>query len=101
MVSYEAPAALIKTGSENNMGVKTKFAALLGELARREGKKRISTTYISRELPLAYKQAARWRKDQLELLHVGMLSKSLIFFHKHGMKVTFNDMLEWTPNEES
>ncbi len=78
--------------------VRTNFRSLLRQLAQKEGKSRIPTTYIAHQLPASYTQATKWRKDLLERIHLDTIEKSIRFFQRHEMNVSFEDLFVWSPD---
>ncbi|MGB0384190.1 MAG: hypothetical protein ACPGWR_05130 [Ardenticatenaceae bacterium] len=75
--------------------IKTNFSALLDELAKQKGLERITTTYVSRELPMSYVQASKLRADKLTRIDLLTLQKTLNFFERHGMEVGFQDLFTY------
>ena len=80
--------------------IRTNFSRLLDLLAEKLGVERISNNYISRSMPMDYKQVRRWRDDKLTRFDLITLQKSLNFFNSHGLKIGIQDLFCMDSDDE-
>lgn len=87
---------------EDKLGVKveTNFGGILKRIEAKEGED-ISTSFLSREMPISYTQAMKIRRDEIERFDAKTLIKFIAFCRSFGVTVTPNDIFKFNTVAEA